>query len=81
MEIKIFMLTQEKATEYQQVAALVCMDLDMLKILSERSDMTLEELKEHISIIVENKEQLINDSKIRQSRYQAASLVFGLACS
>lgn len=71
-------IPQEKAVEYMQVAALVCMDLELLQDIAYRSDMTLEDLRQHIDIFVENKDAAINDAAARQGRYAAAAMLLGL---
>lgn len=69
-------ITQEEAEEYQQVAALVCMDLDILLECANCGDMTAEELVAQIRHAHEQKESMTADPKIRQSRYEAASIIW-----
>lgn len=63
--------------EYQQVAALVCMDMDCLKDISEQN-VSLEELKEHILHYWQLKEDATKDPAARNSRFQAAQALFNL---
>ena len=70
-------ITQEKALEYQQVAALACLDIDLLSDICEQEDMTLERLKAQIRLVKGNKDDMISDPRSRNKRYTAATLVFG----
>lgn len=71
-------ISQELAKEYKEVSALVCMDLDLLQIAVKRKDMTIEDVRAQIDLVVEMKNQLINDAKHRETRYNATGLLFSL---
>jgi hypothetical protein len=73
------MIPQDKAKEYMEVAALVCLDLDTLLEISKDEKMTADELRAQIRLIHENKESAIKDKAAREDRYAACCLVFGLA--
>ena len=75
------MLDQEKAAEYQQIAALVCLDLDVLKDIAEQPNNTADQLVKQILFTWEKKEKLIQDAQHRKSRYEAASLIFSAAAA
>jgi hypothetical protein len=72
------MISQEQATEYKQVAGLVCLDLDILLTVAEAGDVTMEDLISQIRYTHQKKELLIADPKERQDRYNACSLVFAM---
>jgi hypothetical protein len=63
-------------SEYQQVAALVCMDLDTLAVLCDHKDMTADDYRAHIRHVVSAKNELISDAEVRNQRYAAAAFVF-----
>ncbi len=69
-------ISQEKAREYMEIAALVCLDLDVLKDIAECRNMTAQQLVKQILHTHKQKENLINDQKAREMRYGSASLVF-----
>ena len=64
--------------EYQQIAALVCLDLDTLLEVSTDRDITLEELREQIKLTHSLKEEMIVDSDIREKRFNMAVMLFNL---
>ncbi len=71
-------IPQEKAVEYMQVAGLLCLDLDLLQSIAKQRDMTLEELREHIDLTVEKKDELVSSADVRQNRYSATAMLIGL---
>lgn len=71
-------ISQELAKEYKEVAALVCMDLDLLQMTVKRKDMTIEDIRAQIDLVVEMKNQLISDAEHRESRYNASAFLFSL---
>jgi len=66
-------------TEYQEVAAIVCMDIDILAKVADNGEWTAEELKTFIIRLKKNKDQLISDDTHRKMRYNATSQVFNIA--
>ncbi len=61
--------------EYQKVAALVCMDIDIvLKTAEQNNDMALDLLR----MLKEKKDNVVNDKKCRDSRYNAVSIVLNI---
>ena len=64
--------------QYQQVAALVCLDLDTLLESSRDKYITLVELKEQIKLIHSMKDQMIVDEDLRETRYATACILFNL---
>jgi len=66
-------------TEYQQVAAIVCMDVDILAKVTDNSEWTAEELKTFIIRLKKNKDLLISDDAHRKMRYNAISQMFATA--
>jgi len=74
-------ISQEKAKEFMQVSALVCLDLDVLYDISKDETMTADDLRAQIKLIYENKEAAINDAKGREDRYEAGCLVFSAVAS
>jgi hypothetical protein len=65
---------KEKAWEYQQVAGLLCQDIDVLVTICE-SDATREEIIWHIKDLQKGKDEIIENKKLRDSRYAAASFL------
>lgn len=70
----------EEAMEHRQVAALVCMDLDVLNDIAEDGgdSQTVESLRKQITYFHQLKEKLISDPRERETRYNAANMLFGL---
>lgn len=61
-----------KMVEYQQVAALVCRDIDVLvEVIGSHPNMEAKELREHIHYLKKMKDEAINDKKIREMRFNA----------
>lgn len=72
-------ISQEKALEYMQVAALLALDIDILHDISiQKNGLTLEQLVDQIKHLHKMKEDVINDAKNRKSRYDACCLLFSL---
>lgn len=69
---------KEKFDEYQQVAAITCLDLDLLKDLADDSTITLKELKDYIIHIHEQKEKMVADGGARINRFNTSALLFRL---
>lgn len=62
-------------TEYQMVAALVCMDIDMMADTAKRNpDMALGLLKK----LKERKDRVVGDIEHRESRYSSTCNIFNL---
>lgn len=71
----------EICQEYMQVAALVCMDLDILLDIAENDSLTAEQLVKQIKLMHADKEKAINNPKDREDRYRAMGFVFGAAAA
>jgi hypothetical protein len=72
------MVSQEQAEEFMQVAAIVCIDIDLLKDIAEQPNRSAEELVQAILHLHEKKELLIRNADVRQFRYAALRRVFSL---
>ena len=72
------MISQEKALEYKQVAALVCMDIDTIAESALRNDMTFEWLKMLVTSLKDNKDCIIANKKIREKRYYDVLVSLGI---
>ena len=68
----------EKANEFKEVAALVCMDLDLLNDIASDTSLTADKLRKQIEHTVKQKDEMIADASVRSSRYSAASMLFSL---
>ncbi len=70
-------ISQDKALEFMQVAALVCLDLDLLAEVAEDDDLTVDELRKQIKYVAGKKDKIIADPVERQQRYGAGCAIFG----
>ena len=68
----------DKSEEYQQVAALVCLDMDMLADISNDSTITLEDLKAQIKHFAAEMKKYQEDAEYRKMRYNACCVLFNL---
>ena len=65
----------DKMTEYQQVAALVCGDIDATVLAAKANpDMAIE----LIELLQENKNKLISDAEHRNMRYSAKATILAM---
>lgn len=71
-------VSQEKAIEYQQVAGLVCMDIDLLWDIVNDEDITKEEILLQIKTLVDDKNEIIANKEVRERKWAAANLLFSL---
>jgi hypothetical protein len=71
-------ITAEKAREYQEVAGLLCIDIDMLSDLAAMPDVTYERLRLGIERLKEKKDQVITDAETRERRYAACEALYSL---
>ena len=62
-------------SEYQQVAALVCLDLDVIES-SIKDGMSDSELRNMVEILIEDTKKLKVDKLYRDSRYNACQTIF-----
>lgn len=61
-----------KALEYQQVAALVCQDLDILEeVLARDPNMTADAIRKQVALVVSAKNEAVADKVKRERRYNA----------
>jgi predicted transcriptional regulator len=65
----------DKILEYQQVAALLSSDIDVLAKVAEKKDWDADQLREFIFRLKKNKDLLISDAKTRNMRYNAFSTI------
>lgn len=70
--------TNEKCIEYQQVAALISLDLDLLHSVSNRQDLTLDDLREHIAYTIEKRDEAVSNAEARKQRYHMTSMLLNL---
>ena len=63
-------------SEYQKVAALVCMDIDIMAKAAERKPETA---IEYLRKLKEMKDSVVSDGGCRDSRYAACQAVFAVA--
>lgn len=68
-----------EVTEYQQVAALLAMDIDILATVAEDNSHDANFLQAMIFRLKKNKDLLITDDKHREMRYNATAKVFNVA--
>lgn len=74
------MSDETKAEEYQQVAALLCLDIDLLAEAIDENT-SREDLLWWLNDLVEKKNDMISDAASRESRYVASSMIFSLAAN
>jgi hypothetical protein len=74
-------ISADQAQEYREVAAIVCLDIDVLADIAEWKDMTLERLQAQVRHLKETKEKTISDPEGRRKRYASLSWLFSLAAS
>ena len=72
-------LEDNKSTEYKQVAALLCLDID---ILDECCDGCTDpiQLVTMIKDLKAQKDEILANPTVRESRYNAISMLIGLEC-
>lgn len=68
----------EQFIAYQQVAALVCMDIELLQDIVQNGDHTAEQLRKHIAMIHENMLDAQTNKESRVRRWEAGVLLFNL---
>jgi hypothetical protein len=73
-------ITQEQALEYQQVAGLLALDIDMAWKMAQGDPEDTKMLFWIIKDLKEKRDKAISNPEVRQKRYQASSLVFFVAC-
>lgn len=70
---------REKAIEYQQVAGLLCLDIDVLADVCEADGMTAEDMLWHIRDLRSKKDEMIRNKAAREGRYVAAAVLFAVS--
>jgi len=65
--------------EYQQIAGLVCLDIDLLARVAESEKWDEKDLRNMIFQLKKKKDELISDAKVRESRYNAVSNTLNFA--
>lgn len=78
MDNRIPVELRDKAFEYQQVAALVCNDIDIMWQVVQKDDMSKEDIIAQIRLLVDNKNEMIKNKEVRDRRWHAANLLFSL---
>ena len=73
--------SREKAIEYQQVAGLLCMDIDLLVDCCECDGMTKDDMLWQIRDLRDKKDEITVDKEAREGRYTAAAMLFSVAKS
>lgn len=63
---------KEKAWEYQQVAGLLCQDIDLLVDMCDDEKITKEEMLWFVKDLQRAKDEMISNKESRDSRYAAA---------
>lgn len=63
--------------EYKEIAALLSLGIDLLEEVS-KDNMTVDELREQIKMLKEDKEKLIQNPEYRQMKYAAGYAIFNL---
>ena len=71
-------ITQEKAWEYRQVAALLAMDIENLHDIVNHSQLDRESLMGHIEMLHGDMKKMTTDKEAREMRFDAASMIFNL---
>ena len=71
--------SREKAIEYQQVAGLLCLDIDVLVDVCESDGMTAEDMLWQIRDLRDKKDEMIRDKSSRESRYAAAAMLLAVS--
>jgi phage replication-related protein YjqB (UPF0714/DUF867 family) len=77
-EVEEHNCSNPKCVEYREIAALLSLDLDLLGEAMEDIT-TLEDLQAQIRYTMEQRDAMLKDPKVRQSRYEASSFLFSLA--
>ena len=65
--------------EFQQVAAITCMDIDTLAKVAENEEFDADFLRMMIIRLKKQKDLAISDAKVRKVRYNALTVVFNVA--
>ena len=71
---------KELAWEYQQVAGIVCEEINLLHTLSQRAK-TLESLQFHVNHLHDLKENIIKDKQTRSEMYSLMYALYNLPVS
>lgn len=71
-------MQDEKSLEYQQVAALVCNDLDCLHDIATTQNLTAEQLVKQIALTHKMKDEVIADKENRERRFYAVMMLYNL---
>lgn len=74
------MSDEAKAEEYQQVAALLCLDIDLLAEAIDENT-SREDLLWWLNDLVEKKNDMISNTASRESRYTASAMLFSLSAT
>jgi len=65
--------------EYQQAAAIMSLDIDVIAQIAQSHKNDTEMLYQQIMLLKERKDKVINDPELREMRYGAACAVFSVA--
>lgn len=58
----------------------MCMDLDVLAEVANDRTLTIDELRDQIRLVHEQKDELTRNAEVRQSRYSSAAMIFAAIC-
>jgi len=64
--------------EYQQIAALTCLDIDLLARVAENKKWDEKDLRNMIFQLKKKKDALISDADVRNTRYNAVGNILNL---
>ena len=71
-------ITQEKAWEYRQVAALLAHDIEVLQDIVNHSQLDREDLMDQIDMLHGDMKKTTTDKESREMRFNALSMIFNL---
>jgi len=63
------------ADEHKQVAAIVCMDIDIMAKVAENESLDADFLRGYMKMIKEKKDEVVNDPKKRELRFNAMCII------
>lgn len=70
--------SKDKAVEYQQVAGLLCLDIDLMADCCNESDMTKEEILWHVNDLVKKKNLYTTNKEEREKQYTLTAMLFNI---
>ena len=64
-----------EVSEFQQVAALLSLEIDILESLGNDKKITADEYRDHIKLIIQRRNEMVSDKKLRDQRFQAYQML------